>query len=102
MPPIDCGVGPETPVGWFLGADPGARWRVPVLPATIRGCRIGRSIGPKRACARESLGKGESDVRSIEETFPRNPVGQRAHPVESGQQPEASLASWWGDPPAEA
>src|SRR5262249_52480287 len=40
-----------------------------------------------------SLGKGESDVRSIEETFRRDPVGQRAHPAESGQQPEASLAS---------
>jgi hypothetical protein len=38
-------------------------------------------------------GKGGSDVRSIEETFRRNPVGQRAHPAESGQQPEASLAS---------
>ena len=49
--------------------------------------------GPERACARVSLGKGESDVRRIEETFRRNPVGQRAHPEESGQQPEASLAS---------
>jgi ribosomal protein S21 len=28
------------------------------------------SIRPKRACARVSLGKEESDVRSIEETFP--------------------------------
>ena len=49
--------------------------------------------GPERACARGSLGKEESDVGSIEETFRRNPVGQRAHPAESGQQPEASLAS---------
>jgi hypothetical protein len=54
------------------------------------------------ACARESLGKEESDVGCIEETFRRNPVGQRAHPEESGQQPEASLASWRGDPPGEA
>ena len=52
-----------------------------------------RSSRPERACARLSLGKGESDVRSIEETFRRSPVGQRAHPAESGQQPEASLAS---------
>ena len=44
----------------------------------------------------------ESDVRSIEETFRRDPVGLGAHPVESGQQPEASLASWRGDPPGEA
>src|SRR3954470_23287951 len=50
-------------------------------------------VGPKRACARASLGKEESDVGCIEETFRRNPVGQRAHPEESGQQPEASLAS---------
>jgi len=34
-----------------------------------------RCVRPKRACARESLGKEESDVRSIEETFRRNPVG---------------------------
>ena len=53
----------------------------------------GRCDRPKGACARLSLGKGESDVRSIEETFRRSPVGQRAHPAESGQQPEASLAS---------
>jgi hypothetical protein len=39
-------------------------------------------------------GKGGSDVGRIEETFRRNPVGHRAHPVESGQHPEASLASW--------
>ena len=35
-----------------------------------------RCCGPKCACARVSLGKGESDVRSIEETFRRNPVGR--------------------------
>ena len=58
-----------------------------------RGMASRRMPGLKRACARESLGKEESDVRSIEETFRRNPVGQRAHPEESGQQPEASLAS---------
>jgi len=52
-----------------------------------------RGVGLTRACARGSLGKEESDVGSIEETFRRNPVGQRAHPAESGQQPEASLAS---------
>src|SRR4051812_9777970 len=55
---------------------------------------IHRRGGPKHACARGSLGKEERDVGSIEETFRRNPVGHRAHPVESGQQPEASLASW--------
>src|SRR5215510_10733032 len=42
------------------------------------------------ACARVSLGKEEGDVGSIEETFRRSPVGQSAHPVECGQQPEAS------------
>jgi hypothetical protein len=62
------------------------RWR-------SRGARIRESSRQQRACARSSLGKGESDVRSIEETFRRSPVGQRAHPAESGQQPEASLAS---------
>jgi hypothetical protein len=41
-------------------------------------------MGPTRECARVSLGKEESDVGSIEETFRRNPVGHRAHPVESG------------------
>jgi hypothetical protein len=30
---------------------------------------------------------------SIAETFRRNPVGNQSHPVELGQQPEASLAS---------
>ena len=34
------------------------------------------SIRPERVCVRVSLGKGESDVRSIEETFRRNPVGR--------------------------
>ena len=48
--------------------------------------------GPERACARESLGKEERCNKQLE-TFRRNPVGHRAHPVESGQQPEASLAS---------
>src|SRR5262249_56921024 len=61
-----------------------------------RGATAGRlrGVGGARACARGSLGKEESDVGSIEETFRRSPVGHRAHPVESGQQPEASLASW--------
>jgi hypothetical protein len=56
--------------------------------------------GPMRACARRSLGKEERCSKQLE-TFRRNPVGHRAHPVESGQQPEASLAPWWGDPRAE-
>jgi hypothetical protein len=46
--------------------------------------RFLRGGGPRRACARVSLGKGESDVRIIEETFRWNPVGLRAHPVEFG------------------
>ena len=49
-------------------------------------------FGPKRACARRSLGKEERCRKQLK-TFRRNPVGQRAHPEESGQQPEASLAS---------
>src|SRR5262249_10153812 len=48
---------------------------------------------PKRASARESLGKEERCSKQLK-TFRWNPVGQSAHPVESGQQPEASLASW--------
>ena len=48
---------------------------------------------PERACARRSLGKEERCRKQLK-TFRRNPVGHRAHPVESGQQPEASLASW--------
>jgi hypothetical protein len=73
----------STPVPW--------RWRS--RGARIRESPRPRSCGPEHACARESLGKEESDVGSIEETFRRIPVGPRAHPVESGQQPEASLAS---------
>jgi hypothetical protein len=33
------------------------------------------------------------DVRKTPETFCRNPAGRQSRPVESGQQPEASLAS---------
>jgi hypothetical protein len=50
-------------------------------------------VGPKRACARRSLGKEERCRKQLK-TFRRNPVGHRAHPVESGQHPEVSLASW--------
>jgi hypothetical protein len=46
----------------------------------------------------EKLGKGGSDVGSITETFRWNPVGNQSHPVELGQQPEASLA-WTGSNP---
>jgi hypothetical protein len=44
-------------------------------------------------CAKK-LGKGESDVRSITETFRRNSTGNQSRLVEPGEQPEASLA--WG------
>ena len=58
-------------------------------------CSMHRSAsrGPTRACARRSLGKEERCSQQLE-TFRRDPVGHRAHPVEPGQQPEASLA--WG------
>jgi hypothetical protein len=52
-----------------------------------------RGAGPPRACARRSLGKEERCRKQLK-TIRRDPVGQRAHPVESGQHPEASLASW--------
>jgi hypothetical protein len=32
------------------------------------------------------------------ETFHRDPVGNQSHPVKPSQQPEASLASWCGQP----
>jgi hypothetical protein len=64
-----------------------------ILSRSTMSSRGNTAVRPSRVCARESLGKEESDVGSIEETFRRNPVGQRAHPEESGQQPEASLAS---------
>src|SRR5262245_33563276 len=60
------------------------------------GCDFDEPASACRTAARlrqGKPGKGGSDVGSIEETFRRNPVGQRAHPVESGQHPEASLAS---------
>lgn len=41
-----------------------------------------------------SLGKEEGCNDCIAETFRRSPVGTLSHPVELGQQPEASLASW--------
>src|SRR5208282_996578 len=44
-------------------------------------------------CAKK-LGKGESDVRSITETFRRNSTGNQSRLVEPGEQPEASLV--WG------
>ena len=44
-------------------------------------------------CAKK-LGKGESDVRSITETFRRNSTGNQSRLVEPGKQPEARLA--WG------
>ena len=47
------------------------------------------------ACAKK-LGKGGSDVRSITETFRRNPAGNQSRLVEPGPQPEASLA-WGGE-----
>src|SRR5437870_5052189 len=50
----------------------------------------------------EKPGEGGRDVGSGLETFRWNPVGNQSHPVEPSQQPEASLASWWGDPPGEA
>ena len=62
----------------------------------------------------DALGRGEGDIACARkareggmrckhsETLRWNPVGIQSHPVELGQQPEASLASWWGDPPGEA
>ena len=46
----------------------------------------------------ESLGKEEAKA----ETFHRNPAGNQSRPAEPGQQPEASLAWWRGDPHCEA
>ena len=42
----------------------------------------------------EKLGKGGRDVTTTSETFRWSLVGSQSHPVEPGQQPEASLA--WG------
>jgi hypothetical protein len=64
-----------------------------VRRAEDRDTNATRCSGLKRACARRSLGKEERCRKQLK-TFRRNPVGHRAHPVESGQQPEASLASW--------
>ena len=46
------------------------------------------------------LGKGGRASNS--ETFRWNPAGNQSRPAEPGQQPEASLAWWRGDPPCEA
>jgi hypothetical protein len=51
-------------------------------------------LKPRGSLAPRKLGKGESDVRGITETFRRNPTGKQSRLVEPGQQPEASLA--WG------
>src|SRR5262249_16874039 len=53
----------------------------------------------ERHCAKK-LGKGGRDSNS--ETFRWNPAGNQSRPAELGQQPEASLAWWRGDPPCEA
>ena len=47
-------------------------------------------------------GKGGKRCKKHRRNLSEEPSGPRAHPVESGQQPEASLASWRGDPPGEA
>src|SRR5215468_8983013 len=44
-------------------------------------------------------GKGGKRCKKHRRNLSEEPSGPRAHPVESGQQPEASLASWRGDPP---
>jgi hypothetical protein len=44
-------------------------------------------------CAKK-LGKGESDVGNVTETFRWNSAGSQSRLVELGKQPEASLA--WG------
>jgi hypothetical protein len=46
------------------------------------------------ALRQDKLGKGGRDVTSTSETFRWSLVGRQSHPVERGQQPEASLA--WG------
>jgi hypothetical protein len=52
-------------------------------------------------CAKK-FGEGESDVRSITETFRRNSTGSQSRLVELGKQPEASLAWGRADPHCEA
>ena len=55
-----------------------------------------------QALRQAKLGRGGDDVRSTIETFRWNPAGNQSRLGELGQHPEASLASWWGDPPGEA
>src|SRR3954463_10835134 len=63
------------------------------MPTALRASVYSTAVGRTEARLRqESLGKGERCRKQLK-TFRWNPVGLRAHPEESGQQPEASLAS---------
>ena len=90
---------------WKIGTDrrtsrfPAIYFGVSVRSALGTSSCARRSRGPKRACARRSLGKEERCKKQLK-TFRRNPASHRARPEESGQQPEASLASWQATPRA--
>ena len=76
--------------------------RVACFQGLLAGNQRGREEKKGQALRQAKPGRGGDDVGNTIETFRWNPAGNQSRLGELGQHPEASLASWWGDPPDEA
>jgi len=61
-----------------------------------------RGAGQEVCCARQSLDEEEGDAEKPSGNLVKGPSGKPTPPGKAGQQPEASLARWRGDPSCEA